>query len=124
GDSERAVERRALRHEADIGEHRGLALWVAAEHADLALGRAEEARREREQGRLAGRVRPREPDDRPGRDLEGAVAQPPLAAEALPEAAREERRHATRRASFSRSVAEISALMLSSSSPVASAASS
>ena len=97
---ERAVERRALRHVADLREHRGLAQRVAAEHRDRALGRREQAR---PRARAASTCR-RRSGRRARRSRRSGIVSvqsrsAPLATEALAERPRVERRgvHATRR---------------------------
>src|SRR5204862_5036078 len=113
GDGEGSVERRSLCDVADLGEDPRLAEWIAPEHGDRALRRCEQAGREREQSRLAGCVRACEADDRALWDRQRAVPQRPIATEALAEPPCVERRaHATRRATVSRRVEEISARML------------
>src|SRR5437764_53058 len=62
----------------------------SAEHAQAAGGRPRQADREMQERRFAGAVRTDERGDAPVRNVEGAVAQRPLRAEALAEAVRGE----------------------------------
>ena len=117
-DGKGAVERRPLREEADLGEHRRLAKGVAAEHGERALGRGEQARGEREQRRLARGVRPGEPDDLAFGNGKRAAPQPPVTMEALAKVPRVEREpHAAEARLAWRKVVAMSARMLSSSRP-------
>ena len=88
-DAERPVQRRALGDVADLGQDAGIPERVAAENGDRALGRREQAGREREERRLSGGVRPGQADDRALRDLQRQPAQAPLATEALPQVLRD-----------------------------------
>ena len=124
-DRERAVERRVAARRSRPRQAPPARAAGRARGPRLALGRGEQPDREAEERRLARAVRPGEADDRALGDRQRAVAQRPASPVALPHPARLERGgHATRRTSASRSVVEIRARMLSSSSPARSAAAS
>ena len=73
GDRQRGVQRRLLREEADARELIGRCRDLVAEDGDRARARIDQTDSEMQQRRLAGAVRPDEPRDVAGRDLERAA---------------------------------------------------
>src|SRR5205085_620855 len=118
GDTQRRIERRVLRDEADAREGGGSGPGVLAEDVDRSLARVEQSNDEVQEGGLAGAVGAHEPDDAAVRDRDVAVTQRPPPAVASAETMRVDRRaHAAPSPAAARNVSWNSASMLSSSSP-------
>ena len=116
---ERTVERCSLRDVADLAENRP-GLRAGRRREPRSSRRSARACPPRARGASTSRPRSAPPARRsPPSGSQRQVAQSPVAAEALAQTLCDERRgaHATRRARYSRSVVEMSARMLSSSSP-------
>jgi hypothetical protein len=77
GDGQARIQRRVLGHEGDVGEP---VAGPLPEHRDPSGGRAEQAADQAEEGRLAGAVRSDQPDDPPGRNVQGALGEGDAAA--------------------------------------------
>ena len=77
GDGQPGVRRGVLGDEADLGQLRRAVGGAAAAHLDRARRRRQQAGGQAQQGGLPGAVGADQPDDPPGRDVEGAVRQRP-----------------------------------------------
>ncbi len=87
------IERPALEHHAELGQgHRGGALEIVPEDANAAAAARVKARDDREEGRLAGAVRPEESDEAALRHRQGYVGKRLARAEPVADLMRLERR--------------------------------